>query len=442
MIHKILFIVGYNIKRPDVLRSYSNLTKDQWLPFENKKKKQEEQLSKLIQFSYNNVPYYNKMFDKLKIKVNDIKTIEDLNKLPILTKKIIKSNWQDFIPKNINAMKYINGSTGGSTGNTLQYRMSRKDYEIGISLLYRGWGYAGYKLGDKVAVIAGSSLIPNIKSESRKKIQAFLLNMKFYSSFVMKKKMFMSYYKDINKWKPKFIRGYASSIYLFTKFIKNNNLNLDFKPIAIFTTAEKLLGTQRKLIEQVFGVRVFDNYGLNDGGISAYECEKHNGMHIDMERAVLEVVDNNGKLVFSRQGKILATSLYNYALPFIRYDTGDLGVLSNSVCTCNRPTPLLKQIVGRVTDYLNLNNTIIGSPVLTVLMGKFDIEQYQIIQKSNDVIVIKIVQGKKYRKEDEEFIRKSFYTHVGRINIKFDYVDFIQVQNGTKHKFIINEYDI
>ncbi len=104
MIHKILFIVGYNIKRPDVLRSYSNLTKDQWLPFENKKKKQEEQLSKLIQFSYNNVPYYNKMFDKLKIKVNDIKTIEDLNKLPILTKKIIKSNWQDFIPKNINAM--------------------------------------------------------------------------------------------------------------------------------------------------------------------------------------------------------------------------------------------------------------------------------------------------------------------------------------------------
>ncbi len=135
----------------------------------------------------------------------------------------------------------------------------------------------------------------------------------------------------------------------------------------------------------------------------------------------------------------MATSLYNYALPFIRYDTGDLGIISDAECSCGRKMPLLQEVVGRITDFLKLNNIIIGSPVLTVLFGKFDIEQYQIIQKASDSITCKIIKGAIYRKEDEEFIKKSFYKHVGKINIKFDYVDSIPATEGRKHKFIINK---
>jgi len=442
MFNKLLFKIGYLLKRPNVLRYYKQFQKTQYKSYEWQKNQQEKQLKKLIIFVSKNVPYYIKLFKKNNINPKNIKTIEDLKRIPILTKQIIKQNWLDFIPKNIDKIKYLNGSTGGSTGAPLKYRMSKKDYEIGCALLYRGWGNAGYKLGDKMAMMGGSSLVPNTKSNLKTKIQDFFLNFRHYSSFGMSEKNLLEYFNDINKWKPKFIRGYASSIYLFAKFIDKNNLKLKYKIEAIFTTAEKLFKKQRQFIEKALGASVFDNYGLNDGGISSYECKNHYGMHVDTKRAILETINSNDKQIIEQQGKILATSLYNYAMPFIRYDTGDMGIISDSECACGQKTLLLKEIIGRVTDTLKLNNIIIGSPVLTVLMGKFDIEQYQIIQDDKTSIIIKIVQGKTYNKKiNEGYIKASFCSHVGKINIEFDYVNSISITETEKYKFIINNLE-
>jgi len=439
MIHKMIFQLSYRMKRPQVLRYYDEFEKTQWLPFEELQERQTEQLQKLIAFAYKNVPYYTHVFDKLGLKPSDIANIQDLEKLPILTKQMIKQNWQDFLPQASKGLEYINGSTGGSTGEPLKYRMSREDYERGVALLYRCWAHAGYQLGDRLAVIAGASLIPTTSSAIHKRLQGYTLNTQFYSSFGMSEETLFQYLKRMNKFKPKFIRGYASSIYLFADFIRSKGLDLNFQPQAVFTTAEKLLDRQKEVIEEVFGAKVFDNYGLNDGGVSAYECEAHSGMHIDTERAILEVVNEDGKQIVGKIGKILATSLYNYAFPFIRYDTGDLGTLEYSECSCGRNTPLLKEIAGRVTDFLKLNGRIIGSPVLTVLFGKFDIEQYQIIQETEDSIICRIVKGKTYGREDEKFIRESFFKRVGPIKIVFQYVPTIKPEGESKYKFIINK---
>jgi len=442
MLHKLIFKAGYTLKRPAVLRYYRQFIKTQYEPHETQKKYQERQLQKLVNFAYNNVPYYTKLFNKIGVAPKDINTLKDLEKLPILTKQVIKQNWQDFMPKNINKIKYLNGSTGGSTGKPLKYIISQNDYEMGCALLYKGWSNAGYKMGDKMAIMGGSSLMPNIKSSLKTKIQDFSLNFQHYSSFSMSEKNLFKYFHSINKWKPKFIRGYASSIYLFAKFINNNNLKLKFQLKAIFTTAEKLLNEQKKIIEQTFNIKVFDNYGLHDGGVSAYECEKHNGMHIDIERSIMEVVNNNGNQTLNQQGKILATGLYNYAMIFIRYDTGDMGVVSDKRCNCRRKTLLLKEISGRTTDFLIINNITIGGPVLTVLMGKFDIEQYQIIQNNLTSITIKIIKGATYDEiKNEEYIKKSLYNHVGKFDIIFEYVTSILVADNKKHKFIINNFD-
>jgi len=441
MLNKCIFKTGYLLKRPKVIHYYNEFNKNQWKPFEILKHQQELQLKKLIDFAYNNVPYYSKLFNQIDIKPSDINTIEDLERMPILTKQIIKENWQDFIPKNINKIKYVNGSTGGSTGVPLRYRMSIEDYERGIALLYLCFSCGGYNLGDKLAVIAGSSLVPTAKSETKRKIQDFFLNVRHYSSFEMSEKNLFKYFYDVNSWKPDFFRGYASSLYFFAKFINDKNLQLSFQPKAIFTTAEKLFDKQRTLIEKILKAKIFDNYGLNDGGISAYECKEHRGFHVGTERAILEIVNDEGKHVIEQNGKILATSLYNYALPFIRYDTGDLGIISASECSCGRKTPLIKKIIGRTTDFLKLNNIVIGSPVLTILMGKFDIEQYQITQNGPSSIICKIIRGKTFKIEDENFIKKSFYSHVGDISIKFDYIDSILPTRAGKYKFIINKWE-
>jgi len=412
--------------------------KTQWFEYEKILENADKQLKNIVDYANTYVPYYNTLFAEYGISPESIESIEDLQRIPILTKDIIKKNFEEFTPKNIKSLRFITNTTGGSTGVPLKYRMSLEDYERGIALLYRGWSYAGYKLGDKSAVIAGTSLIPNIKTDFSRKIFNFFLNQRNYSSYNLSEENLYKYLKNLNSWKPEFIRGYVSSIFLFAKFVHDNRLVVKFRPKAIITTSEKLFKYQRELMEGVFNSEVFDTYGLNDGGVSAYECSMHKGLHIDTERAILEVVDENDRQIFDKPGKILATSLYNYALPFIRYDTGDIGVLSSEKCDCGRETFLLKEIIGRATDSLTLNGVNIGSPVLTVLMGRFDIQQYQIVQESESSITIKIVKGEHFSKDDEDFIRKSFYNHVGNIDIKFEYVNSIMPFKGQKHKFIIN----
>jgi phenylacetate-CoA ligase len=249
----------------------------------------------------------------------------------------------------------------------------------------------------------------------------------------------MKYVEQLNEFKPRFLRGYATSIFTLASFIRDEKPPMNFQPSAVFTTSEKLLDSQRKLIEDVFGAYVFDNYGLNDGGISAFECIEHNGMHIDMERAILEVVDEKGDQIYGKPGRILATSLFNFAFPFVRYDTGDIGTMEFSDCPCGRQFPLLTGLLGRTTDVLELNGHRIGSPVLTVLFGKFDIKQYQIIQHSSVSLTCRVVKGENYSDTDEQFIKQSIIGHVGLVNIAFEYVSSINVPDGAKHKFIMKD---
>jgi len=433
-----LFKLGYFIKRPQVLKSYHSILSNESKGLEFIFDQQNAQLRRLICYSVENVPYYSKLFNRLNLTSEDIKCSKDLEKLPILTKEDIKKSPSSFISKKLE--KYVLGSTGGSTGVPLKYRMSEECYSRGVALLYRGWGFAGYRLGEKVSTIAGASLLPSLPS-FKSKMQDLILNIRHYSSYGMGEKELNQYYTHLQKWNPLFLRGYASSLYLLAKFMERNNLKLNYQIKGIFSTAEVITNNQKILIEKVFGAKVYNQYGLNDGGISAYECSMHNGMHIDFERAILEVVDSEAKQIQNKDGKILATSLYNYAMPFIRYDTGDIGKIANDSCPCGCPRPLLKEICGRKTDYLKLNGKYIGSPQLTVLMGKIDLEYYQIIQKSSNEVEVNMIIGNNFTEQDKDFIVKSFTEHVGELKINFKCLNYLdpKVVNKNKHKFIINE---
>jgi phenylacetate-CoA ligase len=377
------------------------------------------------------------MFKSLKLKKEDFTSIGDLAKLPILTKDQIKSQPESFVPENV-ACPFISGSTGGSTGIPLKYRLSQECYCRGVALLLRGWGFAGYRPGDKVAIIAGASLVSS-EETFRKKLQDLLLNFRHYSSYGMNSELLDEYVVQLNKWRPHYLRGYASSLFILAKHLKRGGSDLKFGLKGIFSTAEILSAGQRKVIEEVLGARVFDNYGLNDGGASAFECRAHDGMHIDYERAILETIDDSGKVIAGKTGRIIATSLYNFAMPFIRYDTGDLGVVDRSTCSCGNQRPLLKRIHGRTTDYLKLNGRIIGSPVLTVLMGKIDLENYQIIQKSATEVDVRYIRESVLDSKDENYIRRSFFEHVGPVKMNFRKEEADGLKMSNKHKFIINE---
>lgn len=446
MLHKSLFILAHTLKYRDFMECYKFVKKNEYESYENLKRYQEEKLQGLIQFSYDKVPYYHKLFKSLNLKPEDIRSIEDLQKLPILTKEIIRNNQTDFVPLNLKDQKYVVRTTGGSTGVPLQYRLSMQDGALAFDILYANWGYAGYELGDKVAVIAGSSLIRSTKSKIIGSIKAYMMNFKEYSSFDLSEKYMDNIVIGLNKFKPKYLKGFPSSMYLFAKHIKNRDLEIDFQPEAVFTTAEVLFNSQRELVEGVFNCEVFDQYGLNDGGVTAFECGMHKGLHIDMIRSIMEIVDENGnQLGADKEGEILATSLHNYAMPFIRYDTSDLGIVSDKKCVCGRELPLLKKIVGRTTDILEFPDNMVVSGAAVVDMFKYfsdKIREYQVVQKKQNEILIRIVKDTAYSKNDSELIIKAFQGHVGtNIEINIEFVDRIETTKAGKWNFIIKEVE-
>lgn len=439
LMNRMIFKLGCLVKRPLILKYYNDFMQNKFSSVEELEKQQNQALKQMIDFCSDAVPYYQNLFKSLGLSKTNFHSVKDLEKIPILDKNQIKNATKSFFPTN-RGRCFINGSTGGSTGIPLKFRMSLPCYERGIAIVLRGWGEAGYRMGDKLAVIAGASLVANQES-IKSKLKDLLLNFRHYSSYGMNKFLLNTYVRRMNQWKPDYLRGYASSLYQLAKHIEEYEIRLDFRLKGIFSTAEVLTVNQRALIERVLGVKVFDNYGLNDGGISAFECRLHKGMHIDYERSILQTVNNNGKVVTGEVGKIIATSLYNYAMPFIRYDTGDLGLIDDvNICGCGNARPLLKSVYGRTTDYLKLNNYVIGSPVLTILMGKINVEQYQIVQINSDEIDIKYINAKRLGLSDESFIKKSFFEHVGPIKINFKKVTLDELSAKNKHKFIVNEF--
>jgi len=440
MFRKEIFILAHQCGDMSFYPSYKKLVKNQWTPYDKLKHDQEKQLKNLIKFSYENVPYYHNLFRSLGLSPEDIQTIEDLEKLPILTKDIIKKHWEEFKPVNLSSMKYYNHATGGSTGTPMQYRLSKHDRFLGGALLYRGWGYGGYELGDRMVFLAGSSLGFDTKSKLTTFIHETTRNLRKLSSFDMGENEMREYAQTINSFKPKFIRGYASSIYFFARWLEENQLSVPSQK-AVFTTAEKLFPYMRQTIEDVFDCDVYDNYGLNDGGVSAYECSEHTGLHIDTERSIMELVDGAGHQIDTGEGQILATSLYNYAMPFVRYATGDDGHIIDDGCNCGRGYPLLKEVLGRSTDVLLTpeGKSIHGWFFLYIFWEYCEgIKEYQVVQKSLEKIVIRMVPDEGFDEMQLDRIREVVARRGPGWDLEFQFVDEIDRTRAGKYKFIIN----
>jgi len=398
------------------------------------------QLNKMLKYCYDNVDYYQNIFNENNIIPDDINNLADLNKLPILSKEIINSNIDKFTPRNLSELKFHKGKTGGTTGTPLVYRVDHEQRIRGIALLYFGFANAGYEFGDKIAFLGGSS-IGGSNNALVRNFYKYGLNFIKLSSFDMDDRNLNEYYQILQNEQPKFIRGYPSSIFYFSEWIEKNKLGI--KPLkAIFTTSEKLHDYMRSKIENVFQCKVFDGYGLNDGGLFAFECNHHKGMHIDTNNSIFELVDEQNNAISNGEGRVIATSLYNYAFPFLRYDTGDIATITDEICSCGNQTKRITEIVGRSVDILQTPNgkNIHGWFFLYIFWEHCKgIKQYQVIQEDLINITIKIVKEDSFDEMQIKTITDIVKERSPNWKLNFEFVEKIEATKAGKYKFIINE---
>ena len=228
----------------------------------------------------------------------------------------------------------------------------------------------------------------------------------------------------------------------------------EVRPRAIFTTAETLLPTYRKTIETAFHCEVIDCYGCYDGGPQAIECPSHEGYHISVEKVVMEFVDEAFKAVMpGSAGEILATDLHNYAMPFVRYSVGDLGVPGKETCTCGRGLPLMQSVQGRTLDFIILpnGNRVRGLRLIDVFyehMHNHDIRelttirQFQIVQKKKDLLVIRLVQDLPVSAEEKTFIKNKLLNALSfPMEIQFELVNHIEDSKNGKRQYVVSLVD-
>lgn len=436
----ILYPVGERLLRTTLLKYLKELEETQWWSPEQLRELQNKNLRALIRHAYKNVSYYHHIFEERGLIDKDIQTVEDLPKLPILTKDDIRQNFHDLMANDSKKRKPFLNTTGGTTGDPLKYYIDMDVASINWAGMFRGWAWAGYKLGDKRATIAGSSLVtdkPTFKTRARNIIERNLS----LSALDMSEQIISSYARRLRRYKPLYIRGYPTVLYLFADYLNMQGIS-DIRPKAIFSTAEMLLPHYRRIIEEQFRCKVFDHYGCYDGGPQAMECPQHCGYHISAEKVIMEFVGEEGKLVPPGcSGRIITTDLRNYTMPFIRYAVDDMGVLAREQCPCGRGLPLMKSIEGRSTDIILFSDgAAVPGPSIVDLFKKFQfIKQYQIIQDVVDHLLIKVVKKESYTDEDTAHFLSVLKDHLSkRAKIEIQFVDKIPPTKAGKWKFIIS----
>ena len=397
---------------------------------------QNQKMKAIVRHAYEHVPFYHRKFDKASIKPNDIRSIEDLAKIPMTTKTELRARpVTDLVANTANLNDCLKQVTSGSTGIPLTVIVDKRAEDFRSAMWARAYAENGLKFMDKLAAIQdprrlpdGEGWVERLRNARRRKISIFDSP--------------QDQAKILETFRPDAIKGYASSLAILADFLKDRSRNI--KPRNIFTGAELLLDTDRKLIASAFDCDVLDYYGCTEFSLLGWECLDHVGYHVNAEGTLIEFV-KDGKVVSpGERGEIVCTGLVNHAMPLIRYRIGDEGVPIDEPCSCGRPLPLLKVLEGRTGDFLVTQDGRLIPPT-AFSPYPFDdltgIRQFRVIQETREKMTIQLALDKNFQGTDRLFSQATngIQRVFGRgVQVDFQILDNIEKDATGKLRKIVS----
>ena len=391
------------------------------------RKYQDKEFRKIVKYSFN-VPIYYNIYKNHNIYPHDIKGLDDLKKLPIITKEDLKANFPDkIIPRNFDKKNSYLISSSGSTGKPLFIYCSIfsavKRLE-GFARILKAYGgnwrkskalliidltpgsveYATY-VGGGLSFLDKIFSLKNIKYLPIKEKAEILIN-------------------KINEFKPEFL-GSDPNMLRKLAYLKLNGLGNEIKPKYIFSSGSMLDQYTKKYIENAFESTVLDVYGSTEAGPMAFECIKEGYYHINSDFILFEFLDDyDSPVSYNESGNVIITKLYGADTPIIRYNgLEDTATPIERISTCGIKSEMIKKIVGRITDLIILPNgesisplTITGIPAkIMEEYNSYKIKQFQIIQNKKSELEILIVIDEKLRNKGLS-VQNLFKELIKRIN--------------------------
>ncbi|PTN11952.1 phenylacetate--CoA ligase family protein [Nitrosomonas aestuarii] len=404
---------------------------------------QDLQLTKLRDFLIHvqtHVLYYRHLFLEIGFDPVNVHSLADLTSLPFLTKSVIRRNIGGL--KSDSARYLTRYNTGGSSGEPLVFFIGKGRTSHDIAAKWRATRWWGVDIGDPEIVIWGSPIELGAQDRLRN-LRDRMMRTKLLPAFEMSEQKIDGFLAEIRAKRPRMLFGYPSALSHIARYAKTHGIRMDDLGIqAAFVTSERLYDDQRQQISTVFNCPVANGYGGRDAGFIAHECPE-GGMHISAEDIIVEIIDAQGTpLPPGESGEIVVTHLATHDFPFIRYKTGDMGILHDKPCACGRGLPLIREIQGRSTDFVVAQDGTVmhGLALIYILRDLPQIEAFKIIQESLNETHIYLVTKTTLDQQVRLQIERAFKARLGHaVTIVIKQVAHIPAEKSGKFRYVVSK---
>jgi phenylacetate-CoA ligase len=426
---------------PEYERWAEFLERSERFSAEEHRRYQEERLSAIVRHAYETVPYYRRLFDGLSLRPDDITAVEDLTKLPVLTKAEVREHLEEMVSTALSRREITKVFTSGTTGDVVHFYWDRGIDFVNNACLWRSRRWAGFEFGEPYATLLGKMVAPL----EQKRPPFWRVNRKWNQLFMSPHHLAAAnvplYIEALRDFGAVALDSYPSTAVVMARYLEREG---DYLPLkCVFTTAEPLMEPDREIISERFRCGVFDGYGQAERVVYTAECEQHRGHHIFSEYGVCEIVDVDGMPAGDGvPGRLVGTGFHNLAMPLLRYEVGDVAAVSREKCTCGRELPLMSLTATRQGDIVTTPDGRLLPPLMVLRAFKHieHIHGSQLIQHTPMDYTARIVSDDPVREDvARELIEGLRLRLGGPVNVKIEPVADVPRTANQKFRRVVSE---
>ena len=395
----------------ELYRMGRSLAQSQWWSSDALETYQMARLRHILHHASRQVPYYRDMFRRHGWRADDFTSLQDLSKIPVLDKFIIREKVDRFRADNYASLSPREYRTSGTTGAAMRFYLDKHARALEFAYYRRHWGWAGFRLGTRFAELGSVFFLNRPRRNTRIFSWQPVLRRLMINSARISYETAPAIAAALRSYRPRFLKGSASTLYALSTCLHHQGID-DLHIRAVFSANEMLTPHFRHRIESTFHCRVLDSYGQMEGVVAISQCPE-GSYHVNADYGIMEVDSSSGIGENIPGGRIIGTGLYNMAMPFIRYDTGDTVELFADApsCPCGRTLPLVKAIHGRSQDIIVTPDGRHVSSLYVLPEFIRGADNIQFIQERQDTLSVLVVTGPGWRDRDDMDLR----AHLRRI---------------------------
>lgn len=412
----------------------------QFWPEDRLRALQQARLSALLAHAGAHCPFYRARFRDAGITPGSQPGDPAWMALPLLTKSDLKQSGAGMEAAGF-AQRKIRNQTGGSTGTPVQYWVDWERMSTRMASTHRHNAWAGMRPGDWCATVWGAPL----EAQQARTLRERLRNALLYRTINLNCSSIAPgdwdrFFLQVRKRRPRWLIAYASGAYELAREVERRGA-ADIRFQGIITSAEVLTPEHRRRIERALGGPIFNRYGCREVSVMASECAQHDGLHVNAEALLLEIVPVPG--MEAGWGKVVITDLLNRSQPLIRYENGDIARWAEGTCACGRALPRLAEIQGRVADFIHLpgGRMVSGVAILTLALAEVkQVRQLQLAERGAGELQLRVVAGEGYGAEVRRDLAQRLQRHLqgaGRVEV-IEVPSIARAASG-KYQFVVHE---